>query len=172
MWLVQECPHRAVRVHKEVYRRSGYPEIYSKKKILIYSSDSIVGLLWCLLTSCASSGRSAVSSHSLDLGLSQGFVLSDGFALGAHPLEDSRSFGGKLALHADSLAVLVEQEGEGHAGKRQEGRDGAGPVVAQIFVHVGGEEGECSTKQGSKDRVGGKDRSGKNDICPWSAKFV
>ncbi|KAI6772444.1 hypothetical protein HG530_003402 [Fusarium avenaceum] len=47
--------------------------------------------------------------------LFSGLVLADNLVLGAHALQHVGSFGGKLTLHADGLAVFVEQEREGHA---------------------------------------------------------
>lgn len=91
------------------------------------------------------------------LSFGDSLVLCDDDVLGAHALEDGGSLGGKLAPHADALAILVEEEREGHASQGEEGGDGAGPVDAEIFVHVGGEEGESGAKERSEDRVGSED---------------
>lgn len=96
--------------------------------------------------------------------LDDSLVLGDILVLGAHALEDCGSLCGELAPHADSLAVLVEQEGERHAGEGQEGRDGAGPVDAEVLVHVRREERECSAKEGTQNRVCGQDRGSEDDV--------
>lgn len=89
----------------------------------------------------------------------------DIFLLPRHDLFEERvGFGGKLAALANYGAVGVEEEGERDAGEGKEGRDGAGPVDAEVCVHLGGEEGEGGTEEGAQDRVGGEDGGGEDGV--------
>lgn len=128
--------------------------------IISHSQLCFLGLLLVLASNAA-----ATPLLLSRLSLLHGLILRDFDVLGLDALEDLGGLGGKLALGADAVTVLPEEEGEGKAGHSQEGGDGAGPLVAEIVVHVGGEERECRTKERSKDRVGGQNRGGKDDIC-------
>lgn len=84
--------------------------------------------------------------------------------LGAHLGEHVGGLGGVLAPHADLVTIAVEEEGEGHTRDSQERRERAGPVDAQVVVHVGGEEGERGAKERTQDRVGSKNGGGEDDV--------
>lgn len=116
-------------------------------------------------TALCSLQRPAVASLLLMLfSFGHGLVLGDFNVLGAHLGKDSRGFGSVLALGTDLVAILVEESREGHAGQRQKGGDGTCPVNTQVLVHVGREQRERGTEEGSKDRVGSQCGGGKDDI--------
>ena len=77
--------------------------------------------------------------------------------LGHDLLQHVGRLGRVLALGADLFAVAVEEEGKGDTGDSQEGGYRAGPVDAEVLVHVGRKERESSAKEGTEDRVGGQD---------------
>lgn len=85
-------------------------------------------------------------------------------ALSLDALENLGSFGGKFAGGADAATIYPEQEWERKASHSEESRDRASPLVAQVIVHVGGEERKNGAKQRPNDRVGGQHGSGEDDI--------
>ena len=60
--------------------------------------------------------------------------------------------------------MAVHDEGEGHAGKRQERRDGRRPVYTDIIVHLRREEREHSADDRAQDSGGGEDGSRKDRV--------
>lgn len=67
---------------------------------------------------------------------------------------------GKLAPVAQLLAVLEEQEWEGHHGDGQERQQRRRPLVTQLMVHLHTKEREGGGERASDKGVGGQDTGG------------
>ncbi len=65
---------------------------------------------------------------------------------------------GVLAVSADALAELPEEEGDGAAGEADAEEDGAGPLVAEVVVHLAGEEDDAGAPDGADEGLGGEGR--------------
>lgn len=53
--------------------------------------------------------------------------------------------GSESRLGSDAFSVVVEEEGDGHEGKRKEGEKGQCPLGAEALEHVASEEREGET---------------------------
>lgn len=84
--------------------------------------------------------------------------------LGADVLHHASRLGRVLALGTNPFAITIEEEGEGDARYGQEGWNRAGPVDAEVLVHVGREQREDSAKERTEHRVGGQDRGGVDEV--------
>ena len=81
-----------------------------------------------------------------------------------HLCERLRRLRSVLAPRPDQVAILPEDEGERHASEREEGRDGRGPVNAEVGIHVSGEERESGAEERAEDRVGGQHGGGEDGV--------
>ena len=61
-------------------------------------------------------------------------------------------------------SVLAKDEWDGRHGDSDEPDEGGGPARVQRFEHLGGEERETCTEDGSNDGVGGKCRGGDEKV--------
>ena len=82
-----------------------------------------------------------------------------------HQLQQFCCFRRILAPGAYFRTKFVEQKGNWQAAKREERRNGARPLIPEIFVHLGGEQRERGAEQGPKHRVGSQHRRSVDDIC-------
>ena len=72
---------------------------------------------------------------------------------------------GALASHADALAILVQQDGDGHKRAGEEREQGARPADAEVTICRSREERERRAEDGTNKVVAGEDARGVGGVC-------